>query len=442
MTVASQRTRKVLFGSASMLAARLFSVVVSLVSVGVLTRQLGRDEFGLWSVIGVFVGFAGSFDFGLGQGMRNRLAVLEARDEETEKEQQELFFSVLTFLVVLALIVAVLLGNLSLLVPWATVLGVRDPALIGPAHAATTAVIILLLLNLPLTLNLAGFLAYQEAAQRSLFDALQSLALLVGVLLFAPTLAIAQFIGVYYLLFDLAAFVALVAFIRRRHWRVIFIPWQLIIFNVRAVSGSSLLFWVLGTASITLFTADPLIAARVAGIGQAGDFSVIQKIVVLLITIHFTLLTPLWSAYTHAGEKNDWLWIDRSFKRSIVITVFLFVFGGIIAVYLHGPLLKIWTGREMSNPTLMASLAIWAAVFAWVNCYSVLLNSLNMISLQTTVVVFCAIAHVFVSFALGRRFGVVGVVWGSTLCLLPLVISNTLQVHRLFVQKRLEGVLK
>lgn len=442
MTVASQRTRKVLFGSASMLAARLFSVLVSLVSVGILTRQLGHDEFGLWSVIGVFVGFAGSFDFGLGQGMRNRLAVLSSRPEATEKQQQELFFSVLTFLVGLALIVAVLIGSLSLLVPWATVLGVRAPTLIGPTHAATTTVIVLLLLNLPLTLNVAGFLAYQEAAQRSLFDALQSLALLTGVLFFARTLSIAQFISAYYLLFDLAAFVALIAFIRRRHWGVLFLPWQLVIANVRAVSGSSLLFWVLGTASITLFTADPLIAARVAGIGQAGDFSVIQKIVVLLITVHFTVLTPLWSAYTHAGETNDWLWIGRSFKRSVVITVILFFFGGIAAVYLHGPLLKIWTGREMRDTALMASLAVWAATFAWVNCYSVLLNSLNMISLQTSVVVLCSIAHVIASFALGRYFGVIGVVWGSTFCLLPLVISNTWQVHRLFTQKKREGVFQ
>lgn len=424
-----------------MLAARLLSVLVSLVSVGLLTRQLGRDEFGLWSVIGVFVGFAGSFDFGLGQGMRNRLAVLAARDEGTGQEQQELFFSVLAFLAGLALIAALLIGSLSLLVPWAAVLGVRAPALIGPAHAATTAVVVLLLLNLPLTLNLAGFLAYQEAAHRSVFDALQSLALLLGVLLFARTLPIAQFIGAYYVLFDLAALVALAAFIRRRGWSVVLLPWRVVISNVRAVAGSSLLFWLLGTAAITLFTADPLIAARVAGIGRAGDFSVLQKIVVLLITVHFTVLTPLWSAYTQAGENQDWLWILRSFRRSVMITVLLFSSGGIAAIYLHSPLLKIWTGREINEPSLMISLCVWATVFAWINCFSVLLNSLNNILLQTFVIVICSIIHIFISFTLGRYFGIIGVVWGSILSLLPLALSNTWQVFGIFAKKRREGII-
>jgi O-antigen/teichoic acid export membrane protein len=431
MTVARRRTRSVLVGSASMLAARLLSVVVSFVSVGVLTRQLGRDEFGLWSVIGVFVGFAGSFDFGLGQGMRNRLTILAAQGKASQREEQELFFSVLAFLAVLALVSAVLLGSLSLLTPWAGVLGVTSPALIGPAHAATTAVIVLLLLNLPLTLNLAGFLAYQEAAQRSIFDAFQSLALLLGVVLFARVLPIAQFIATYYVLFDLAALIALVAFLRRRGWGFVRVPRQVVLTHIRAVAKSSLLFWLLGTAAITIFTADPLIAAKVSGIGRAGEFSVLQKLVVLLITVHFTVLTPLWSAYTHAAATHDWLWIRLALKRSVLITVALFGLGGLFVVWLHGPLLHLWTGRNLSDPPLMTALVVWAILYAWINCFSVLLNGLNRIQQQVIVILISAALHVPLSIALGQRFGLVGVVWGSVLSLLPMAVSNPWQVYRL-----------
>ena len=427
-STSARRTRNVLSGSAALFAARVFGTVASLVSVGILTRTLGREEFGLWSVIGAFVGFAGNFDFGLGQGLKNKLAALAAREKRDPALEGELFFSVLAFLAVIAIISAVLVGGLSVLVPWAHVLGVQNPALEGPAHAAVIAVVVLLLLNLPLNLNLAGFLAYQEAAKRSLFDVLQSVLLLVGVVLLAPVLSIAQFLTAYYVLFNVAALVALIVFIRQRAWTLPRLNRTRIWSTVKDLAASSVQFWLLGVAAIALFTTDPIIAARVTDLGTAGDFSIFQRLVVLLIGIHFTLLMPLWSAYTHAAENRDWDWIRRSLERSVGITILLFGVGGILAVLLHGNVLHIWTGREFQNTPLMIVLAVWTLQYAWTNCFSVLLNSLNLIRTQVLVILVCALIHIPLSISLGNTFGIEGVVWGSIISLLPLTFSNTYQV--------------
>jgi len=435
-STSAQRTRNVLSGSAALFGARVFGIVASLVSVGILTRTLGREEFGLWSVIGAFVGFAGNFDFGLGQGLKNKLAALAAREKRDPALEGELFFSVLAFLVVIAIVSAVLIGGLSVLVPWAQVLSVKNPALEGPAHAAVIAVVVLLLLNLPLNLNLAGFLAYQEAAKRSLFDVLQSALLLLGVVFLAPLLSIQNFIAVYYVLFNLAALTALVVFIHQRGWSLPRLNLARIWSTVKDLAGSSVQFWLLGVAAIALFTTDPIIAARVTDLGTAGDFSILQKLVVLLIGIHFTVLTPLWSAYTHAAENRDWAWIERSLKRSITLTVLLFGIGGILAILLYSPILHLWTGRTINNTPLVIAFAFWAALYAWINCFSVLLNGLNTIRIQVVVITFGAIVHIPMSYFLGEAFGVKGVIWGSVFSILPIAISNTFQVKKIIDGKK------
>lgn len=432
----AQRTRSVLSGSAALFGARVFGIVASLVSVGILTRTLGREEFGLWSVIGAFVGFAGNFDFGLGQGLKNKLAALAAREKRDPALEGELFFSVLAFLAVIAIVSAVLIGGLSVLVPWAQVLGVKNPALEGPAHAAVIAVVVLLLLNLPLNLNLAGFLAYQEAAKRSLFDVLQSTLLLLGVVFLAPSLSIQNFIAAYYVLFNLAALIALVVFVRQRGWSLPRLNLVRIWSTIKDLAGSSVQFWLLGVAAIALFTTDPIIAARVTGLGNAGDFSILQKLVVLLIGVHFTLLMPLWSAYTHAEEQGDWPWIRQSLKRSLVATALLFGLGGVLAVSFHGPVLRLWTGRPLENTQLVVALAVWAAIYAGINCLSILLNGIGQVQRQVVVILFCSIVHIPLSILLGRSNGVIGVVWGSVVSILPLIMSNTLEIVQI-IRKRI-----
>ncbi|MBB5375775.1 O-antigen/teichoic acid export membrane protein [Deinococcus metalli] len=419
-----------LLGSTSMLGARVFSVLASLISVGILTRALGREEFGLWSIIGTFVGFAGSFDFGLGQGLRNRLAAAVAQQPRDNGAEAQLFFSVLAFLTFIALVLASVLGGLALMVPWATFLGVHAPALAGPAQAASVAVIVLLALNLPLSLNVAGFLAYQDAARRGLLDVLQSAALLIGVVVLARALPIATFIGAYYVLFDGAALVSLIVFLRLRGWRVPYLHLKPILTVVREIAAPSALFWLLGIGAVALFTTDPLIAARLIGIGAAGDFSIVQKIAALLIGMHFTILTPLWSAYTHAAVTGDWRWIRRSFQRSVTVTVVLFGCGGGLAILLHGPLLKLWTGRELTDVPLMVALAVWAMLYALVNCCSVLLNGLGIIGTQLIAVCLGALVHVPLSLALGQRFGVIGVLYGTIAVVVPILAATAWRAHR------------
>ena len=425
----TSRSRVVIRGSLAMFASRAFAFVASFFAIGILSRGLTREAFGLWAIMSTFAFFASSFDFGLGQAMRNKLAEMTSGPEHADHRERDLFFAVLTTLVLVCGLVGATMALIFPHLPWASWFNAQSPAITRVIPTTATIVAVCFMACMPLGLSYAGFLAYQEAGRRSLFDAIQSLMLLLTVVLFASRLPIAQLIAVYYLVFVLSQLIALVSFVRRRRWRPVWVPFGAALGMVRQIAGRSVQFWALGLSAMLLFTTDPVIAGRVLGLASAGDFNVVQKLFTVIITVHFTILIPLWSAYTQAAEVRDWAWIARSLRRSLWATVILLVLGASALALLSGPLLKFWVDREIDDPRLIASFVAWTAVYAVINCYSVLLNGLGRLRRQTALAGSAAVLHWPVSLWLGSTMGAAGIILGTVAVILPLGVSNILEVR-------------
>ena len=425
----ASRSRVVIRGSIAMFASRAVGFVASFFALGILSRGLTREAFGLWAIMSTFSFFATSFDFGLGQAMRNKLAEMASRPDQAAHQERDLFFAVLTTLVLVCGIVFATVALSFPHLPWASWFNAQSPAVARVIPTTATIVAVSFVASIPLGLGYAGFLAYQEAGRRSLFDAIQSLMLLSTVVLFGSHLAIAQLIAVYYLVFLLSQLIALVSFVRRRRWRPVWVPFAPAWGMVRQLAGRSVQFWALGLSAILIFTTDPVIAGRVLGLPSAGDFNVVQKLFTVIIAVHFTVLTPLWSAYTQAAQVRDWAWIARSLRRSLWVTVILLAVGTSALALFSGPLLRFWVGREIDDPRLIAGFVVWAAVYAVINCYSVLLNGLGRLRRQTALAGSAALLHWPVSLWLGSTMGAAGIVLGTVAVILPLGVSNILEVR-------------
>lgn len=430
MASSAERSRRAFLGSVSMLGARGFGFATSFLAIGIVSRSLSREEFGLWSVFSSFAFFGASFDFGLGQAMRNRLTALRARPGN-DADERHLFFAVLYALITFSMVVLLALVLAAPFIPWTEWLAAGNAPFAESVPLLATLVAGFYLISMPLNLNIAAFLAYQEANRRSAFDVLQSALVLAAAIVFAGRTSFGSFLFSYYFVYDVAAAVALVFFIRSRAWSWPGLVCTKILRQVRPILGSSLRFWLLGVAAMLLLSSDPLIAARVLGLAEAGDFNVVQKLFAVLLTVHFTVLTPLWSAYAHAAENGDWAWIDHTLKRSLAITGLLIGVGAAALLGLSGPILRAWVDRDVSHPSLAVALAVWAAVYAVTNCYSVVLNGLGNIGRQTVLAVGAALLNWPLSLWMGRRFGAQGIVEATIIVLLPTLVSNHLQVHRI-----------
>ncbi|WP_221091164.1 lipopolysaccharide biosynthesis protein [Deinococcus aquaedulcis] len=413
----------------ALLASRILGMVISFVSIGFLARHLNAAHFGLWTLMATFVSFAGNFDLGLGQGLRNQLALLSSTSTDSAAEQRRLFSAVFTALLLFALSLSALVIALVPQVPWEHILGINAPELFMPARWAITMVIILMLLNLPLNLYSAGFMAYQEVWQKSLIDLLQVALLLLFAVTAYASLPIAPFIGSYYGVYNMAAILGLAAFLILRRWRLTLLPWAQIKAMVSSIAGSSVSFWVLGVSAILLFSTDPIIVSRVAGLEEGGRFSVYQRLFIMLITLHFTVLNPLWSAYTHALGAGDWPWIARAVRRSVLLTAALCVAGSTVMILFGDLLVQLWTGVQGTERLHLALLSLWISIYAWINCYSVVLNGLGYVRGQALITAAAAALHIALSVFLGHRMGVPGVLIGAIVSILPIALYATFKVN-------------
>jgi O-antigen/teichoic acid export membrane protein len=428
-TRAQKRTRAVVIGTASMLTSRVVTFASSFLTIAIVSRALRPEAFGLWTVLSTLAFFGSSFDFGLGQGMRNRLSALAARESRDREAERRLFFAVLFSVIGLSSVLLLGLLLSSPLIPWVGVLHAERSSLVAQIPVIATAVAGLFVVSMTLNLGGVGFLAYQEAGIRSAFDVLQSALTLLAAAVLASRASLTVFVIAFYVALDVALLAALVFFLKRRRWNWLWLRPRAIASEVRSILSSSLSFWLLGVSYLLVFSMDPIIAARVLGLSGAGEFSVVQRLFILLITVHFTVLTPLWSAYSHAAETGDWPWIESALKRSLAITVGFVALGGSVLLVSAPTILGLWIGKSLEDRGFLVTLALWAGMYAILNCYSVLLNGLSKMRWQNFFLASAALLNWPVSLWLGHRYGASGIVGGTIVVLLPLLLSNGIQVH-------------
>lgn len=415
------------------MGARAVGILSSLLTTALLTQSLSAEAYGLWAVVWTFVSFSSGFDFGLSQSLKNKLASLSAAPNgSTAAEQREYFLSVCYALCLTGAIGITVTVLLRPLVPWAQLLNIQDAALADRVVPSLTFVISLLLVAVPLTLSSYGFFAYQEAHWASLLTAGQSVLMLGSLVVAVRLFSLTGVFVSYYATYTIATLITFALFLRRRRWMLQRISLRRQWAYIRSLARVSFQFWLLGLAAVLIASTDTILASRVAGLAQAGDFSLVQRLFLLMITVHMSILVPLGAAYTQAAHLGNWRWVRKALTSSVYGVVAFFAVGGGLIVMLHPLILQLWTGRVIHNFNLVLLMALWALIYSWVNSFSILLNSLGEIKLQSTLIVLVAIINIPLSLFLGSKLGVVGITLGSIICYLPLAVTNTVQVRRIF----------
>jgi len=190
--------------------------------------------------------------------------------------------------------------------------------------------------------------------------------------------------------------------------------------HLKSVSSRSMEFFVQSSVGIFISNISLFLASNVAGLSKAGDFSLVQKIFGLMITVHLALLAPLAPLYTQKAHLNDWEFVRSklSYCKRIIWPSLFIVGGG--AIYLFHPIiLYIWAGRDLSDYTLAGFIALQAILSGWINTQSVLLNSLGLVKWQAIAFVVQAPIFIFLPLYFGKYWGITGVALGTLLCMIP-----------------------
>jgi len=408
---ARERHRRIALSAFAALVARVVAVIANLVAVPLALGSLGTERYGVWVTLSSFVLMLSFADLGIGSALLNLVSEADGRDDRPAIAQY-----ISSAFVVMAAVAAILLVLFALAYPfidWAGLLHVGSASSAREVGATLAVTFALFALGIPLGLAQRAQLAYQEGFAVSLWQAVGTVAGLVG--LIVAIRFSAGMTGVALALSGGVAFGAAanyVAFFARRPW----LRPSLAAFRAKAariVLRRGMLFFVLQIAAGLAFASDSVVADQVLGPEAAARYSVAQRLFFLPPVIIALATTPLWPAYSEALARGDRKWVRTIFMRSVVGSVLIAALGGAVLTLLRGPIFSIWVGPDLV-PSLSFSLAlaIWAVLYSWGAAVVVLLNAANVIMLQVVAALSMGVASLVLKTYLASALGIEGIVWG------------------------------
>jgi O-antigen/teichoic acid export membrane protein len=409
-----ERYRRIVLTTASSMAVRAVGLVAGLVTVPLLLRYLGKEQFGLWTAITSIVTWATLFDLGLSAGLVNLVA--RAHGREDQAGAREAFATAFVALLAVSATLAVLVAVTLPLVPWASVLGARGVLPDDVVRWSVGAALGAFLIGLPLGTVPQVYAGYQKTYVLNGFNLLGTvlgLAVLVWAVLGRapmPILVLSLSAG------GLLASSLALAYARRA------LPWiQFRVAHVsrealRALAARSIPIFLFQLGALAVNETQVIILARRSGLSTVTDYSVafrLYAVIASLIQLGTASFVP---PLREASERGDHAWALRAFRNLQVIRTTLAGIGGLGLIFLGNLVLQVWLGRTdmVFGPSVWVAFAVLLLASVWGAAYSELLWIMDRIWPLVAMVLMNGGITVGLTWWLAPAYGVTGAVVATT----------------------------
>lgn len=396
-----------------------------LITVPLVLGYLGTERFGIWIAVTSLLLLFTFADLGLGNGLINLVSAADALGDRQGEARavSSAFFMLLGLALVLGILAVVIVPRVN----WASVFNATSATAAAEAGPAVAALVAAFLVGLPIGVVARIQTGHQEGFANSIWVIIGSSLGLAAILVVMslggglPWLVLA-FAGAPV---AASALNGIVLFRRRHPW--LKPSWA----HVDGATARKLLrvgglFFVLQLALAVAYQTDVIVAARVAGPGAAAEYGIAYRLFMFAPTLVTMVLLQLWPAYGESAARGDIDWVRRTVRRSVGLAFLLSAASSIVLMALHEPILQLWIGGSVRPPfALLAGMAVWGVVNSSVAALNVAFNGMNILRFQATVSSIMAVASLILSIALGVRFGVSGVIWGTVLAYVALLAIPT-----------------
>lgn len=350
--VDNQRTLTANKNGIGNLLVKGISMVIGFVSVRLYLNYLGTEHYGVWLTISSFYAWFTFFEFGLGNGLRNKLSqALAKNDTKLAKIYVSTTYFLMSLIVIVLILVFVLI-NRSL--NWNIILNTQTLNA-DVLRKATSIIFILFFALFFIKLISSVLLALQKT---TLSFAIQPISNLIsyfiilglyksnidaslvklGIVLAGTPVIVSLLLSIYFFRTSLKALSPSFKSIRLVH--------------SKELLGIGIYFFLIQISGLIMYQSSNFIIAQLLGNEDVVLYNVALKLVSLLEMVFALLIAPLWSAYTEAWEKNDLLWIKTTIRRSTKALLVITVLFSIVLVF-HKPIIAIWLQEQIVVPTIL-----------------------------------------------------------------------------------------
>ena len=427
-----ERYRRIVLTTLSTVAAKGVSLLSTAVSVPITLHYLGQERYGLWMTISSLVVMLSFADLGLGNGLLNAIAQSSGRDDRdsAHKAVSSAFFILLGQ----ALLIGIVALAASQAVDWARFFHLGTDVAETEAGPAVLAFFLVIAVSLPLAVVQRVLDGYQEGYKNNFWQGagnlfgLAALLLVVRAHLGLPLLILA-YAGVP-VLGTVSCFV--VEFWVLRPWlrpRLRSVERR----RTHALFHTGLTFLVLNVFTLISLQSDNLIISRILGASAVAPYAVVQRLSQVAVLL-WSFLAALWPAYGEAIAREDYVWVRRTLRYSLVVALGCGTLIG-LAISLFGKkIVSAWVGAEVApDAVLLNGFAMYVLISGFIGSFAMVLNASSLAGKQLPLLGLTAVSSVLLKVLLCYTVGASAVIWATVISYgFFYCIPATLLVRRAF----------
>lgn len=410
--------------------------VVSLVLMRVYVGFFDSSTvLGVWFTLLALLNWVVTFDFGVGNGLRNRLVQAIAKNDAVEQRALvSTTYTLSTLTAVTALVVGLLL---VFILDWNAVLNV-DNHLIASSSLEWAVFLVLVAVSAQLVLkNVNSVLfAMQMPSVSNGTGLATNLMLLLGMVFVRPVgdqMGVIVLSGLY-LVCSTLPLVALSIWLfkgRMQHAAPRFR------YSNRDTSKRvfrlGMGFFALQLMALAMFSSSELIIAQTVSPGSVVDYQLYNRLYNALASIVWIALVPMWSAVSEAYYVGDHEWIQRAFRKLSAYMPVVVLTLGLLTVFLQ-PLFNMWLGERAIQSNVWFGCAFWTyySLYIWWGVLASFANGTGRIRTQLLCAVLGLVVYLVAAIGgalLSGRW--IAVVWAGALGMLAYAIAEPLNIVRL-----------
>ena len=417
-------------------------VLIGFLYVPLQASYLGEYKYGIFLLFVSLLEWFEELDVGIGNGLRNRFGEAVA-DGDTERARAYVstayfvlgaIFSVASIVVIIA----------CYFIPWVAFVSKSEKVQgVQAASVSNNELMILAMLmfaafaiRFVASLVYQIFYALQKAGMVDLFAMVGKVAFLIVIFLLIYftddslilfglgktfTFALVPIaVGVYYFNKAFKPYRPSLKLASRKHFKGLF--------------SLGMQFFLIKTSMIVIFSTNIFLISKFVGVEWVPQYDSAYKYMAVFILFFNIITNQMWSANTEAYRKGDMQWMKNAMKKINLIWLATLVAAAIMVV--ASPLVyKIWLQGKITTPSILLTFAIAVSVCitTWVNSYNIVINGTGKVRLQMYTWIVTAILNIPICylFAVVFDLGIIGIILGTIVCMIPLAVLSPIQVHKL-----------
>lgn len=413
---------------------KITSLLTSFLIVPITINYLNNEVYGIWLTITSMLFWIGTFDIGLGNGMRNYLT------EAISKNDFDLGRKYITTTFICLAVIALVMF-LVILIPMFTldfnkVFNTNKICDIDLRNAVFIA-ITFTILNFVLKNIGFIFVALQKYALNELLNVSCNVISLGIIYILTRTTegnllyVVLAYTATSTIIYLIATIPIFKKFPQLRPKVSAFDPKI-----SKTIINKGLGFFIIQiTSCLVIFGTANLFITQFCGPADVTVYNISYKFFNILVIAYTILISPMWNAYTDASVKGDYVWIKNNFHRSLKLWG-LSIIGGIVMLAICSYFYEFWVGNKVHVPfTVSLVTFIYVAFFNLNNCVTYLINGLNKIRIQIITSVVFTLLYILVTFCYGKDKGIEGVVLGMAFSYAAMSLIHLYQCRLLIGQK-------